>query len=66
MVEICTIMRLLANSTADNFLVGALEIRFRTLVYEQHEQRETLTLTPKPNPNPYGKLFESDYNHYMI
>ena len=30
-------------------LVGAFEIRFRTLVYEQLETRETLTLTPNPN-----------------
>ena len=48
-------------------LVGAFEIRFRTLVYEQLETRETLTLTPtltpNPNPNPNGKLFESDYWH---
>ena len=40
-------------------LVRAFEIRFRTLVYEQLETRETLTLTPNPN----GKLFESDYWH---
>ena len=31
-------------------LVGAFEIRFRTLVYEQLETRETLTLTLIPNP----------------
>ena len=43
-------------------LVGAFEIRFRTLVYEQLETRETLTLilTPTLIPNPNGKLFESD------
>ena len=48
-------------------LVGAFEIRFRTLVYEQLETRETLTLTLTPTltliPNPNGKLFESDYWH---
>ena len=31
-------------------MVGAFEIRFRTLVYEQLETRETLTLTLIPNP----------------
>ena len=44
MVEICTNVRLLPYNTADN-LVGAFEIRFRTLVYEQLETRETLTVT---------------------
>ena len=33
-------------------LVGAFEIRFQTLVYEQLEARETLTLTPTLTPNP--------------
>ena len=32
-------------------LVGTLEIRFRTLVYEQLETRETLTLTPNTHSN---------------
>ena len=44
-------------------MVGTFEIRFRTLVYEQLETRETLTLTPTLTPNTNGKLFESDYWH---
>ena len=32
-------------------MVGAFEIRIRTLVYEQLETRETLTLTPNLTPN---------------
>ena len=48
MVEICTNVRLLPYNTADN-LVGAFEIRFRTLVYEQLETRETLTITLTPS-----------------
>ena len=58
MVEICTNVHLLPYNTAHNF-IGAFEIRFRILVYEQLKTRETLTLTPNPN----GKLFESDYWH---
>ena len=56
-VEMCASYLTIQRTT----LVGAFEIRFRTLVYEQLETRETLTLTPTPNPN--GKLFESDYWH---
>ena len=58
MVEICTIVRLLASSTAENFGSFAFEIGFRTLVYRQHGTRETLTLTvtvirnPNLNTNP--------------
>ena len=44
MVDICTNVRLLPYNTAIT-LVGAFEIRFRALVYEQLETRETLTLT---------------------
>ena len=58
MVEICIQMCACYLTIQRTILVGAFEIRFRTLVYEQLETRETLTLTPIPNPN--GKLFESD------
>ena len=51
MVEVCTNLLLLPYNTAES-LVGAFEIRFRTLVYEQLETRETLTLTLTPNLNP--------------
>ena len=64
MVEICTNVHLLPYNTAHNF-IGAFEIRFRILMYEQLKTRETLTLTPTLFltliPNPNGKLFESDY-----
>ena len=67
MVEICTNVRLLYLTIQRTTFVGAFEIRFRTLVYEQLETRDTLTLTltltPIPNPNPNGKLFESHYCH---
>ena len=52
-VQICACYLTIQPTT----LVGAFEIRSRTLVYEQLETRESLTLTPNPN----GKLVESDY-----
>ena len=47
MVEICKNVRLLPYNTVKT-LVGAFEIRSRTLVYEQLEIRETLSLTLTP------------------
>ena len=58
-VQICACYLTIQRTT----LVGAFEIRFRTLVYEQLETRETLTLTPTLIPNSNGKVFESDYWH---
>ena len=45
MVEICIQMCACYLTIQRTTLVGAFEIRFRTLVYEQLETRETLTLT---------------------
>ena len=50
MVEICIQMCACYLTIQRTILVGAFEIRFRTLVYEQLETRETLTLTLSPTP----------------
>ena len=59
-VQMCASYLTIQHTT----LVGTFEIRFRTLVYEQLETRETFTLslTPRPTltPNPTSRSNRSN------